>query len=275
MNLSTFMRDRYLPYVRAEMEPSTVRGYESLWRRNGFEADVKAFSSVQAQAMVDSWPRTLTRRTLLHLRSFYSGVWSYAIRTGEHAGPNPWREVRVPRARESSETEAYSAEEVEAMLRVLEGPAHLAVAIAAYAGLRKSELQGLRWEDYDGESLHVQRKVWEGREGRPKSRASRGTVPVGAKLREILDAQKGEGWILGGRNLHNMAMRVIVPKVRECGVRWKGWHAFRRGLASRLHEAGVSDNVTQKVLRHERVETTRACYIKVGDGQTREAVETL
>lgn len=257
------------------MEPSTVRGYESLWRRYGFEADVKEFKPPDAEGIVACLPRTLTRRTLMHIRSFYSGVWSYAIRTGEYAGPNPWREVRVPKARESSETEAYSAEEVEAMLRVLDGPAHLAVAIAAYAGLRKSELQGLRWEDYDGERLHVQRKVWEGREGRPKSRASRGAVPVGAKLREVLDAQKGEGWILGGRNLQNMAMRVIVPKVREAGVRWKGWHGFRRGLASRLHEAGVSDNVTQRVLRHERVETTRACYIKVGDAQTRAAVESL
>lgn len=283
MNLSTFMSAQYFSYVRREMEPSTVRGYESIWRRHAFETEVEEFRPPDAERYVQSLPRSLTRRTLIHIRSFYSGVWSYAIRTGVYERSNPWREVRVPKAQESVETYAYGAEEVKAMLNVLTGQAHLAVAIAAYAGLRKSEIQGLKWEDYDGASLHIRRKVWQGREGRPKSQASRASVPCAPALKEILDlALSGapHNWMIrnasnGPVDLQNLAERVIRPALHVHGLAWHSWHPFRRSVGSRLHEAGVQDLTIQKVLRHENVATTRACYIKVGDEQTRKAIEVL
>ena len=46
---------------------------------------------------------------------------------------------------------------------------------------------------------------------------------------------------------------------------WHGWHAFRRGLATNLHELGVPDKVIQKILRHSNVSVTQACYIKPRD----------
>lgn len=281
MNLSAFMSAHYLPYVHAEMEPSTVRGYESIWRRHAFETEVEGFRPPDAERFVHSLPRSLTRRTLIHIRSFYSGVWSYAIRTGLYERSNPWREVRVPKARESVETYAYGAEEVRAMLSVLTGQAHLAVAIAAYAGLRKSEIQGLKWEDYDGASLHIRRKVWQGREGRPKSKASRASVPCAPALKEILDRVSApHDWMIrnasnGPADLQNLAERVIRPVLRAHGLEWHSWHPFRRSVGSRLHEAGVQDLTIQKVLRHENVSATRACYIKVDDVRARRAVETL
>jgi integrase len=45
-------------------------------------------------------------------------------------------------------------------------------------------------------------------------------------------------------------------------VKWKGWHAYRRGLATNLHELGVPDIVIQAILRHEDVRTTQRSYIK-------------
>jgi integrase len=42
----------------------------------------------------------------------------------------------------------------------------------------------------------------------------------------------------------------------------RGWHAYRRGLATNLHELGVPDKVIQAILRHEDVSTTQRSYIK-------------
>ena len=42
---------------------------------------------------------------------------------------------------------------------------------------------------------------------------------------------------------------------------WFGWHAFRRGLGTRLNEAGVNDKDIQSILRHADVSTTMAYYI--------------
>jgi integrase len=45
-------------------------------------------------------------------------------------------------------------------------------------------------------------------------------------------------------------------------VKWSGWHAYRRGLATNLHELGVPDIVIQAILRHEDIRTTQRSYIK-------------
>jgi integrase len=62
--------------------------------------------------------------------------------------------------------------------------------------------------------------------------------------------------------LDNLADRVIKPVLKANGLEWKGWHAYRRGLATNLHELGVPDIVIQAIPRHEDVSTTQRSYIK-------------
>jgi integrase len=86
----------------------------------------------------------------------------------------------------------------------------------------------------------------------------------------MLDAIKPEnasGWMFGNSiggalDLDNLADRVIKPVLKANGLKWKGWHAYRRGLATNLHELGVPDIVIQAILRHEDVSTTQRSYIK-------------
>ena len=95
-----------------------------------------------------------------HLKHFLSGVFRYAARTGVLNRPNPVRDVSIPECRPRGDTHAYTLNEVDRMLAVLPEPARALVATAAYSGLRKGELRGLRVEDYEGEVLHVRRSVW-------------------------------------------------------------------------------------------------------------------
>ena len=44
--------------------------------------------------------------------------------------------------------------------------------------------------------------------------------------------------------------------------RWHGWHAFRRGLATNLHELGVADKDIQAILRHSNLGITMNIYVK-------------
>jgi integrase len=57
-------------------------------------------------------------------------------------------------------------------------------------------------------------------------------------------------------------LRVVLPKLAAKKLVWKGWHAFRRGVATALHGAGVQDIVIQRALRHANVAVTQASYIK-------------
>src|SRR5215470_9979120 len=83
----------------------------------------------------------------------------------------PVQDTRLPDAREPEETYAYSLEEIAAILAQLPEPAATIFAVAAYSGLRRSEIEGLRWEDYSDGDLHVTQSIVMGKVTRPKSRA--------------------------------------------------------------------------------------------------------
>jgi integrase len=189
------------------------------------------------------------------------------------AAPAPKSE-RERKIRESNR-HAYTLEEVAEMLDKLPEPARTVCAVAAFTGLSRSELRGLKWTDFDGESIKVQRKVWAGdgngmHIGATKTDAREAAVTVVPVLQKILAKYKkefpvaGDGWIFRGEkllrplDLDNVSRRDIPQFINGA---WHGWHAFRRGLGTRLNEAGVPDKDIQLILRHADVSTTTAYYI--------------
>ena len=77
------------------------------------------------------------------------------------------------------------------MINVLDEPAATVVAVAAFAGLRKSEIQDLRWEDLDGNQLHVRRAAWRTTTiHETKTAASAATVPIIQVLANYLKAHR-------------------------------------------------------------------------------------
>lgn len=193
---------------------------------------------------------------------------------------------------------------VKAMLAMLEEPARTVVLTAALTGLRKGEIRGLRWADFDGRELFVCRSLWGKFENEPKTRKSRAPVPVVKQLAEALEAHRLRAGILAqpdlpifagekGKplNLNNLARRVITPSLSLCAIckkreaehkpeahlferdsslpQWHGWHAFRRGLATNLHALGIDDKTIQAILRHSNVTLTMNIYVKsVSESQT-------
>ena len=63
-------------------------------------------------------------------------------------------------------------------------------------------------------------------------------------------------------DLNALYYRQMRKQLRKMGVAWRGWHGFRRGLASNLNRLGVDDTVIQSILRHSDVSLTQRCYIK-------------
>ena len=106
-------------------------------------------------------------------------------------------------------------------------------------------------------------------------------VPIITPLRRILDTvPHGSSWLfpnsLGGPiDLSNLADRVIKPTLQKVDLKWHGWHAYRRGLASNLKELGIDDLVIQQILRHTDVGTTRKSYIKVRNAKVADAMRQL
>lgn len=70
----------------------------------------------------------------------------------DYCDQNPAKDTRVPAAAGPDDTYAYSFSEIIDIMNRLPEPAATMFAIAAYAGLRRGEIEGLKWENYhDGE----------------------------------------------------------------------------------------------------------------------------
>lgn len=280
MEIVPFVNDVYLPWVKEQREPSTHNGYRKIW--NGYFAErlkgirLRDFHAADGEKLMQRIAdeektrdkSVLSHTTLTRIKSFLSGIFTHAIRQGYLRGTNPISPVSIPKGGESRDTFAYSVEDELKMISVLPGKLQLAVAIASFTGLSISELRGLEWADYNGETIKVRRKMWKDIVGAPKTKKRRGSVPVVPRLKHYLEIWRQEsGWILADElgkplNLEWLTRTTIAPAVKAAGVTWHGWHAFRRGLATNLDRLGVPDTVIQAVLRHSSVNVTRQSYIK-------------
>jgi hypothetical protein len=122
----------------------------------------------------------------------------------------------------------------------------------------------------------------------PKKTPAKQTAPI------CVIPQAGNGQPL---NLDNLARRVIIPALSPCAIcrkqaekhkpeghtsqrdknlpEWRGWHAFRRGLATNLHTLGVDDKTIQTILRHGNVGLTMNVYVKSVSESQLSALDSL
>ena len=277
MLVTEFVDTIYLPqYVEKQLRPASLKQYRDVWsnhlkNRMG-KLTLRSFRTVHGEQMLAdvAAKAKLGRSSLRHCKAFLSGAFKQAKRLGILDGINPVMDVSIPRVPEPEEdTYAYNLSEIRTMLAVPE-PARTVVLTAAFTGLRKSELRGLTWDNFNGEELSVKRSVWGGVANEPKTKRSRACIPVVKQLADALEAhrlrmgilaqpnlpifQAGNGQPL---NLDNLARRVIAPVAK-----WHGWHGFRRGLATNLHALGVDDKTIQAILRHSNIGITQNIYIK-------------
>lgn len=239
----------------------------------------------------------LSRNSLKRIKSTLSGAFTLAKQLGYFDGANPVQGTTVnPHANDAQETYAYSLEEINSLISIFPEPASTAFAVAALAGLRRGEIEGLDWSDFHDGALWVSRSIWNGRELPTKTRKSKAPVPVVRQLAERLELhrlrcgnpQAGPMFAtdLGTRvSINNLLNRVMLPAInrcQHCGLpdnkqhlkqahkferdnclpRWNGWHAARRGLGTNLYRLGVPDKVIQAILRHSNVNVTLGYYVK-------------
>jgi integrase len=172
-------------------------------------------------------------------------------------------------------TATQSRQHLYAMLASLDERSATIVAVAAFAGLRRCEIQGLRWSDYDGSAFRVRRLVWEGILDETKTDASNAAVPVINALAKRLDKYRAsllvtpeaDAPIFAASNgrplrLNNVLRSHILPVLKAAELEFHGWHAFRRGLATNLHSLGIDDHTIKAILRHSSVTVTQRSYIK-------------
>jgi integrase len=306
-------RRKKRPHVKSELRPSTYKDYKKdvyekhLKIRLG-DLKLRDFRTVNGQRILRDIATThsdVGHKTLLRIKSFLSGAFKHAKREGFIDGENPMRDTAAPGKPQKFRGPFYTMNDIERMttcmgdLDDITEKKEIRERVQAVAVMSVAAFAGLRRADYDGRSLAIRRAVWRTHVGETKNPASESSVPVLPILKDVLDnykkrvAEEGkyagnDNYIFSGErrgaplNLANLARRVIIPALPETAadsqgppVEWKGWHAFRRALATNLHSCGVDPKVGQAILRHSDMKTTLELYTMVPDADARKALAKI
>ncbi len=235
--LSSFMEHIYFPWAETQKRASTMATDKNRWDnhlkpRCGL-VRLREFRTVIGEQIIAEIARQndVSRATLKQMKSLLSAVFTRAKCLGLLDGINPMQGVSIPKnVRGKAVTFAYSLDEIKTMLSVLPEPSRTAVAVAGYSGLRRGEIQGLRWSDYAGKQFNVEQSIWEGIAADPKSQSSKSAVPVIPVLARILDyfrLRQGDPSdsrpIFRASNgsalrLNNLLRSQILPALNRCKV---------------------------------------------------------
>lgn len=171
---------RYVEHDRA-CKPSTLTDYRHTADRIVRELGSERLEDVTPE-MLERWKMTLTvsNRTVAKYLVILHGIFRRAMKVWGLPG-NPAASVERPRFRVSDDLEAFSPEEVWALVRAAGSEQDACLFLtAAFTGLRMGELLALEWRDVDftGEAIRVRRSYnVHGGLGSPKSGKVR-SVPM-------------------------------------------------------------------------------------------------
>lgn len=166
-------------------------------------------------------------------------------------------------------------------------------AIAYYTGMRKGEINALKWSDIEGDILHVRRSVTQKVKGQaivetpPKNKTSYRDLQMPLPLIKILDEhrarqQQNDGWsedfrvcgsdkCLSDTGIENankkFADSAKLPHIRI--------HDFRHSHASLLANEGINIQEIARRLGHSKIEQTWSTYAHLYPREEERAVAIL
>lgn len=289
MDIIAFWEQRYLPYCEEVLpltgeprkKPSTVRGYRQIWKQHlqaHFTAvTLQEYEPAMGVQFLQSLTGTQGKTTLKHIKALGGSLFKRAV-IEKRLKVNPFHDVEMPEdAIESKRTKHYTMAQSEDMISALVDrvDCQLILALSCFMGLRPSEANAVKWEDFDTDWLHIRRGIVNGIVGTPKTLESVASVPLMVQVRVPLELWRlkcgnpTSGWVFPSStdrtdkpaDFHNLINRVIKPTLKSAGIDYfTGLYAGRRAAATAIIELTNNPSIAQSLLRHKSLKTTLDFY---------------
>ncbi len=294
VTITDFVDTVYLPWVRANKQPSTTHGYEQIWNANlkpHFGSMLlRDYQPSNATVFLTQLAeRGLGLNAVNHTRALMSGIFRHAAALG-YITSNPIHLAKLLVAPAApKETAHYTVLEMTTVLLVLQGESQARLAMAlAFIGLRPSEIRGLKREDVDLDAgiLRIRRSAWrshihEGGKGKNSVRdVTLGPTIIGI-LSEYLQAHPSRsGFVLENTankslSLDALARDVIRPAFTKAELVWKGFYGGRRGAETEMNRyTNGNSQITSHHFGHTKA-VADAHYIKPLPEETKVAALAL
>ena len=272
-------------------KPSAIRGYEiaartkvnpRLGSRRLSALTRNSLQDLIEQLVAEGYSPSSVRNALMPLRA----VFRRAMSRGEVAA-NPTRGLEFPANRRRRDRVAAPLE-AQALIEALPERDRALWATAIYAGLRRGELQALRWCDVDlkGGVIRVVHG-WDREAGliEPKSVAAERRVPIAKSLRTLLVSQRlrhgrrGEGFVFSATGERPFDPPTLAERAtlawKRAGLEPISLHECRHTFASLMIAAGVNVKALSTYMGHSTVTLTLDRYGHLLPGNELEAASAL
>ena len=233
----------------------------------------------------------LTANTVIHYHANIRKCLQYAFQIGMIRS-NPADRVERPR-KEKFKSEIYSGEELEQLFKVIQGdPSEFGVIMAAFYGLRRSEIVGLKWDaiDFENKKISIQHTVVTAKvngtvaeiaRDKTKTKSSCRTLPLIPACEQMLNKMKKEqeqnrkvcgksyctdylDYIyvdpMGKRIRPDFLSQHFPDFLVAHQMKRIRFHDLRHSCASLLYANGVSLKEIQEWLGHSDISTTSNIY---------------
>jgi integrase len=283
-------------------KPAAIRSYEASLKRHVLDelggAKLADVQRGDVQALIDRMRASGAKpSTVRNTTNAIRAIYRRAIEDGAVA-INPTSNLRLP-AVVSNRERVAEPDEARALLAALPETDRPLWACAFFAGLRRGELQGLRWEDVGLASGTIRiRQTWDAKEGAilPKSDAGARSLTMASVVREALiehglRCASTEGLVFGrtpetpfvpstvrGRALRAWKAETDRIKAKDptaAGLAPIGLHEARHSFASMLIAAEVDPKTISRLMGHSSVAFTLDQYAKVFARHERSMVDRL
>lgn len=280
--------DRWEREVLIHYRESTRKFYKDTlarWVRPYFNNwNLAEIRPADAQRFINQFG-AYSHSVIKHVRAILSVVFDGAVRW-QYVKSNPCAGMVMPAGKEVKRARALAPGEVRAVIGRLKEPYRTMVTVMALAVIRETELLALKWTDVDFEQglILVQRSLYRGVVGEPKSKRSRRVIPATPRVIEALlelrrtELNRGEYVFTNAEGKFcspdNVQRRHFDPAAEALEIERFTWRSFRRMGATELHDAGIPLQVQREIMGHTREETSLIYTVAKGDTH-RAAMEGL
>ena len=284
--------------VSAKLAASTAYGYRNIARLHVLPAlgDVPLGELTAVQVQVYLYAKQSQGLSPNTVRKHYTLLYTVlkmAVKLG-CLERNPLSGVIAPRPQETAHR-FYSPEQLRILFRAADGtPLALAVRLAAYLGLRRSEIAGLKWQCVDLEAgivvIQESRTEVGGREvvKPPKTRRSvrrlsiAGAPDLAAALERAHQRRRSddpEEYVLlrpdGSPPTPNYLTEALARLVRRHHLPKITLHGLRHSFASIANSQQVSMHDISRALGHSSIAVTSGIYTHLFDETERVALSAV
>ncbi|GGH10784.1 tyrosine-type recombinase/integrase [Silvibacterium dinghuense] len=278
-----------------DRSPTTIRGYLEYFPQYILPKWAEMPVDEVKAVAVEKWLRSLdlAPATKSKIRNLMSSLFSHLIRHELLKGENVMRSVRQGSKRVKI-PEVLDLGELQALVREIKTPhARAIVLTAAATGLRRSEIQGLQWQDLDFENnwINLRRGYVDREITKLKTEQSRKGIPMLPELAAILKEwreqtpyPREEDWIFASPAKQGKAPYWLIavfnahvqPAADRAKIRKRiGWHTFRHSFGTLLKANGEDVKTIQELLRHANSRITLEVYTQGNTEAKRSALNGM